>query len=364
MSSEKFKIKSADNTLQATGNGQKQDHQDADSIRRHHSIPRYDRGAYDYPSVWPNFIEHHWDGPPTGATQQKGGTDLLITEKPGKGKSTLLLNIALRMMEVNDEAVVWRGSQSRSEWLPFAPWTTLCLPEDVEATARLEAKDPKQEPVDVELEDMVREVRRYQNPIQLNQDILEPGQFHVVYPDPRMFDVQAIYEESEKKEDGVEFTKEDPLDHWWFGYLLARVEHGPHHWTSVFLDEIGTLVPESAADDAYSTLPKIRMMTDSWVDFRKYGLTIVAAGHTDIDIHNLLRHKVRWRLSMWGSSNPTSPSEVVGFSSIKMNHDMTSSYDFGEYLAFTEQNFEPDLRWSELEDPIERKLKVSLGDAT
>ena len=361
MSSQTYSIQPDTKTRQATGDRRLRT--DADHIRNHFGIPPYDREAYEYPSVWANFIEHHWDGPPTGATQQKGGTDLLITEKPGKGKSTLLLNIAIRFMEVNDEAIVWRGSQSRSEWLPLAPWTTLCLPEGVDVSARVEAKNPNEAPVEVDLEDMVREVKRYQNPIHLNQEILEPGQFHVVYPDPRMFDLQEIYEDSEKKVDGLEFSPEDPIDHWWFGYLLARIEHGPHFWTSVFLDEIGTLVPESAADDAYSTLPKIRMMTDSWVDFRKFGVTIVSAGHTDIDIHNLLRHKVRWRLAMWGSSNPTSASEVVGFGSIPMQYDQTSGYDFGEFLAYTEQNFEPALAWSKLDPPIERKLKISLGEA-
>lgn len=334
---------------------------DVRSIREKFGIRRWDPERFDWQSVLPNLLHHAWEGPPNGKTADKGGTDFLCTGKPGKGKSTLALYFAVRLMEINDEAVVWRGSTSRSEWLPLAPWATLCIPEGVDVSARLEPKhNPNEETVSVELDDLVREVKRYANPVQLNRQILEPGQFHVVYPDPRMRDCQRYYEESDEKQvDGVEFSPDDPLGHWWFAWILARIEYGPHGWTTLILDEIGDLAPESAANDEYGTLPKIKLLKNAFVDARKYGLSLFCFGHSEIDIHNQVRHKIRWRIQMPGQANPTSGSDLVGFRNVKMDVDLTSDMDVGEALAYTESNFQP-FQFDEMPAPIDRILKVDL----
>lgn len=349
-----------DTTEQATGNSARWSDQRA--MREEFGVPRYDRENFDRPNVLPNALEHSWDaGPDTTA----GGTDFLATGKPGCGKSTFALNWAIRLMEVNDEIVVWRGSTSRSEWLPFAPWAVVCVPERVDVSARLEPKDPSKSTIEVDLEDMVREVRRYDNPIQLNQQLLDPGQFHVVYPDPRMRECQLIYEDAPERtyqppsDDRGLFDPEDPLNHWWFAWLLARVEYGPHGWMSVIFDEIGDIAPEGARSDQFGTYQKIKLLRDAFVDARKYGLSMFAFGHSERDIHNLLRHKIRWRISMPGSANPTAKSDVVGMDSVPMDFEVTSNYSIGKAMMFTEQNFEK-VRWDDIPAPHQRTLKVDL----
>lgn len=353
-------------TRQVTGDDRH--HTDADSIRRYFGIPAWDASKFDeYDDVVPNCWEHGWDTPPN---RSSGGTDFLATGKPDSGKSTLACYVATRMAEINDEKVVWRASPSRSEWMPLAPWVTLCLPSNVPVSARLEPKDPNDRPVvlDVdELEAIVRSVERYDDPVDLNRRVLEPGQIHVVYPDPQLRGCQAIYErDSEKQYDEPQgdrselFSDADPANHWWFAWVLARVNHGPHHWTTWICDEIGDLAPQSASKDESGTLQKIELFRDTWVDARKFGLTIGLFGHSEVDIHAHIRRKIRWRIQMPRSANPTTSSALIGFDNVEMETDMTTHYDVGQALMYTEQHFDP-FKWKDMPAPNGYKLKVEVG---
>jgi energy-coupling factor transporter ATP-binding protein EcfA2 len=256
--------------------GDARQHTDADSIRRHFGITEWDRSRFDWPSVFPNCMDHQWDAP---VEELSGGTDVFARGKPGSGKSTLLNYLSARLMDINEETVVWRGSTSRSEWLPLAPWTTLCLPEGVEVDARLESRKKSEPsvPLDVDdLEEIVRDVQRYSDPIDLNHRVLEPGGFHVVFPDPELRGCAEIYradDDTPAKRDNL-FSEEDPATHWWFGWFLGRVNHGPHHWTTLVLDEIGDVVPQDAQKDQFGTYQKVDLMKDAWVDARKHGLSV------------------------------------------------------------------------------------------
>ncbi len=371
---DEIRITQRTDTLQYTGDQRKKWHRDADDMRRYFDeqyeddpdvhIPPYERDnipAYKR-HVWPNLIEHNQDGPPEGATRDKGGTDVLATGRPGSGKSTLALYIAQRLMSANDEKVVWRGSTARSEWLPFAPWTTLCLPSGVDIDVTLEPLYYQDDTVhNVPLENLVRDVVYYDDTRELNEDILSPGQFHVVYPDPLMRGCQSAYEEADEKGyDDLEFTREDPTKHWWFGWILDRVQNGPHHWTSLILDEIGDIAPQSAQKDEFATYQKVELLKDTWVDARKKNLSLFLFGHSEVDIHQLIRHKIRWRITMNGESNPTSKSEVVGFNSIPMDSPKTASrLDPGRFLVYNERNFDR-LRYSKLPSELDYKLSISM----
>ncbi|GAB3321443.1 ATP-binding protein [Haloplanus salinarum] len=350
-----------DYTEQATGQGGRWT--DARSMREEFGIAPYDREAFEYPNVVPNALEHTWDA---GRNQDAGGTDFLATGKPGCGKSTFGLSWSVRLLEVNEEKVVWRGSTSRSEWLPLAPWTTVLVPKGVDVSAELVPKNPRHDALEVDLKDMVREVKRYEDPVQVNRQLLEPGQFHVLYPDPRMKGCQWVYEEAPERtyeapgDDRGLFDREDPLNHWWFAYVLARVEKGPNDFQSLILDEIGDIAPEAARSDQFATYQKVELLRDTFVDARKYGLSLFAFGHSERDIHNLIRHKIRWRISMPGSANPTSKNDVIGMDSVPMDNDMASRYDIGECLPFTEQNFERKVRWDDIPAPHDRTLSVDL----
>ena len=350
-------------TYQATGNSSRWT--DARYMREAFGIPPWDADRFDYPGVIPNCWEHSWEA---GGDRIAGGTDFLARGKPGQGKSTLANYVAIRQIEVNDEKVVWRGSSSRSEWLPLAPWTVLCLPESVPISARLESKDPTEPAVVLdrdELEEIVREVRTYADPVDLNRQ-LDEGAFHVVYPDPLMRGCQEVYEASPERQYDTPpsrdtlFDEADPASHWWFAWVLARVEHGPHHWTTWIADEIGDIAPQSAQKDQFGTYQKVQLLKDTWVDARKFGLSIFLFGHSEVDIHQSVRHKIRWRIQMPGTSNPTSKNDVVGFESVPMDYDVCSHYDIGKALMYTETNFEP-FRWKDVPAPTDYKLKLEVG---
>lgn len=306
----------------------------------------------------PNYTHHAWDY--DDQTMLTGGTDFLAIGPPGSGKSTMALNHSLRLMEENDEKVVWRASTARSEWLPFAPWARVCLPKGVDVTAKFVPKVPTQDGFEVGLEDVVREVVRYRDPEHLNHELLKEGQFHVVYPDPKMRGIQEIYEDNQEKQyDGLEFTSDDPLNHWWFGYILSRVERGPYHWTSLIFDEIGDIAPEAARNDEYSHYQKVELFKDCMVDARKTGLSIFMFGHTESDIHSMIRRKIRWRVAMAGKANPTKSSQVVGFNNVPMNENLSSNLDVGSMIPYNESRFSwPHIEFANYPDPVDMTLKV------
>lgn len=357
--------------------GDQRCHDDATDMKRRHSIPgvdwearwsRAEAAQVNYAEAgerkWqkkllPNIIRHEFE--PEQSWKAGGGTDLLSVGEPGSGKSNFALWLSQRLMQANEEKVVWRASTSRSEWLPFAPWARVCLPKGVDVRAEFVPKNPTQEGFEVELEEIVREVVRYNDVVDLNKRVLKPGVFHVVYPDPRMRGCQWVYEQDpEKQYDGLEFSTDDPINHWWFGWMHARVSQGPHHFSSVMFDEIGDIAPESASKDEFSHYQKVELLKDCWVDARKYGHSIFAFGHSEADIHSMIRRKIRWRATMAGSTNPTKAGGIVGFGKVPMDEDIMSSRDVGDVLIYNEGEFQfPPLNTTHIESPTSMTLKVA-----
>ncbi|WP_459808543.1 hypothetical protein [Halopiger thermotolerans] len=210
----------------------------------------------------------------------------------------------------------------------------------------------------------MREIVYYEDPIDLNQKLQE-GAFHVVYPDPRMRGCERVYQESPERTYEAPgnreqlFHEDDPASHWWFAWVLARVEHGPHHWTSLIFDEVGDIAPQSAKKDQFGTYQKVEMLKDTWVDARKFGLSIYCFGHAETDIHQMIRKKLRWRVQMRGTANPTTKSDLVGFESVPMNADQTSNFPIDKALMYTETNFD-DFRFTDMPTTHDYKLRIQL----
>jgi hypothetical protein len=228
--------------------------------------------------------------------------------------------------------------------------------------------EERRAPVSLEthhLERIVREVITYENPLDLLEQ-LEPGKFHVVYPDPSMSGAQELYEAAETKNYDQPpreqlFHPEDPAAHWWFAFILARVQFAERaHFTTLILDEIGDIAPQSAAKDQFGSYQKVEMLKDLWVDARKFGLSLFLFCHSEVDIHQLVRHKIRWRIQMPGGSNPTTPSGIVGFDQIPMNSDITSRMPVGRGLIYTETNFDQ-FAWANFDAGVPFKLKIKLS---
>jgi len=179
-----------------------------------------------------------------------------------------------------------------------------------------------------------------------------------VYPDPDFRRCQEIYRQS-PREWGVEFEPGDPAAHWWVSWLQDRVENGPYTYTSAFLDEIAEVIPQEASKDQFTTYQKVMLYRDVYIDARKYGLSVYQWGQNREDVHEKVRRKERWRVTMNGRANPTSSSSVVGWNSVPMNTDLTSSMPIGKALAWTQTNFEP-FAWPDIPMPADEELKVSL----
>jgi len=118
-----------------------------------------------------------------------GGSDYLAHGAPGSGKSTLMNSTIAWLQQLNNETVLLAdtlddsGTNERSEWLALAPWTTIAVPAGIPIDVRIVPESPEVAPFSVDLEDICRDVVRYESPRDLLGKLLE-GQFYVVFPDP------------------------------------------------------------------------------------------------------------------------------------------------------------------------------------
>lgn len=308
-----------------------------------------------------------------------GGTDFLGTGQPGSGKSTLGNDLARELLELNPtEAVVWRGTPNRAEWTPLARWTKLLLPAGVDATVTVQPPHHGAEPFELAVEDVARSVERYDDIFDLF-DRFDPGQFHVVYPDPRFEGVADLFYESARTPNfryvspfSAEAAQPDveptPLNHWWFGFVIGMVDVMGPEWLSAIIDEIGDLLPQSArsGEANHFWYEKIEAFRDALVDARKNNKSVYLFGHNEADSHALVRRKLRWRITMPGWPNPTEGDSVVGFGTAPMKEQHTKFMTVGEGLWWTALNFS-EFGWRDVAKPTSAKISVDfpqLGGAS
>lgn len=280
-----------------------------------------------------------------------GGTDAAIYGGMGRGKSTFLTTMVARILEINNEAVVWRGTSARTEWLPLAPWATVVLPKGVDATVTLAppnddgaGSDMDFEPIKVDLERIVRDVKYYDGLTDLNHNVLERGGFHVVYPDPRFRECEEVTKRATETK-VLEYTSpweahrddelgaEDitPEKFWWFAWAIHHVSEGLDMPVSWFADEIKALWT-NGAEKADQDHPRfIRALADKYVDVRRSGLSIYAVGHIlRKHFHHKIRDYMRWGVTMSGTPNPHNEDILSGRA--PMTRDYTSGMPKGKAL--------------------------------
>lgn len=352
-------------------------HTDADEMRRKFSFPEFDPEEYEsINKPYPNCLLHE----PPGESEwgHVGGTNFLAVGEKGSGKSTLGLFWSARLMAQNNEAIVWRGSSSRSEWLPFKHWTTLILPANADVKPSWKPRDIRQQNQgeEAQLEDVVREIKYYDNPKEVNQ-LLEPGKFHVVYPDPSFTGCEAIMQDSDFCPRPVPFRSENeaeepsdvtPLVHWWFAYLTAKLEYGPYDWTSLIFDEAADLAPDDARAGANETYEKVQALRRVMADSRKFYFSLFFFAHHESNLHSKIRRTMQWRISLADeTANPCQSNNdraPVGFNRIPMKYDQLSMRPVGRALIWTEQRFTR-FKWVDIavdQSDAGRWLKISLDE--
>lgn len=314
-----------------------------------------------------------------------GGVDAAMYGSPGSGKSTLAVTLAARIMEINNEVVVWRGSQARSEWLPLAPWTTVCLPSGVDVRAELAPPDDDSaaanvdfEPIEIDLERVVRKVEFYDDLEDLNNYILEQGAFHVVYPDPKFRDCEGITRRAAETkpltynsawevqaDDDLGVDDITPDKFWWMAWLIHQNSEAPPSPVSWFCDEVKGIFPNGAEKADHNHPRYIRAVSDKYIDMRRNGVSNYYIGHNlNTHISHHLRSLMRWGITMNGASNPVNEEVLSGRA--PMSKDMASTMPVGQALIWNvaRQEFTP-LPWDDINDEfkIPGKLRVTYPGA-
>ena len=304
-----------------------------------------------------------------------GGSDAIIHGPMGRGKTTSVQTFIARWMELNAEAVVWRGTPQRTEWLPFAPWVVVCLPAGLEYTVKLAPPEDESgawsdidyDPIEVPLDEIVHDVRRYESLDDLNNSILQQGMFHVVYPDPRFRGCEQITREASEcptleythawdasSDPDLEDEDVTPTSHWWFSWLI---HHNVNEERSMRLtwvcDEASNLFKHHASNENHNGLStRIEAVSQQYVDFRRNGLSFILLTQKPREISWMIRKKMRWGITLSGTANPTGSDDVIGVKP-PMRQDLTSSWSLGRGLFWTSGQY-TEFGW----DDIPRRYKV------
>lgn len=370
-------------TRQARQNAPRGWRSDAEEMGRRYGITEIDVEAFveKHPKAicYPDLVIHERN--PEVTETEKGTNAIIKGNKKGCGKSTLLRYLARQMMHHNHERFVWRGSASRSEWLPFRKWTTLYLPSSVEMEAvwMREGDNPNEAPMEAidDLENEVREVVVYDDIFHLLQTIgnRPGGTFNVVYPDPAFRGCREVFDRSQDHSGDAPYTPSwesteeqpaTPISHWWYAFIVARVEHGPFQPWALGFDESGDIMPtrQEVRADEHATHAKVMTTRKALADSRRAFLTWLFVCHYEKQLFDEIRDEADWRIHMPdGSPNPVKGKTSTipqGFDSVAMLADVMSDAPVGHALCY-DQNRWSFFKWKDIPDELgdeERWLKL------
>lgn len=302
-----------------------------------------------------------------------GGTDMLIWGPMGRGKTTVVQTLVARLMEASRDTIVWRGTGQRTEWLPFAPWTIVALPEGINYEVTIAPPEEGSgfsssgfDPVVVDLEDIVWRVERYSDINDLNKRVLQPGAFHVVYPDPYHRGAQKATERAEESNtlnyvsaaDATEDKPATPPMMWWFAWLIHQNTFGRSMRVTWVCDEASNVFPDHASNDEHNHEKRIGAASSNYVDFRRNGLTFILLSQRAEEIAWQIRKKMRWGVPLSGTSNPVT-EEVIGAGTPPMNQDLTTGWNIGKGIVYTAGSY-TEFDWDRIPDryKVPGKLRV------
>ena len=146
-----------------------------------------------------------------------------------------------------------------------------------------------------------------------------------------------------------------PIVHWWFAWMVAKLEYGPYDWTSLIFDEAADLAPDDAKADGDETYEKVQALRRVMADSRKFNFSLYFFAHHEVNLHSKIRRTVQWRVSLAdGTANPCEANNdrpPLGFNNIPMTHDQLSHRSIGRGLMWTGQRFSR-FSWDDI--PVDR----------
>lgn len=300
-----------------------------------------------------------------------GGSDYFAYGAPGSGKSTLMGFTAAVLQQLNNETVLLAdtmddsGTNERSEWLALAPWTTIAVPAGIPIDVRIVPESPEVAPFSVGLEDICRDVIRYESPRDLLDQLLE-GQFYVVFPDPLHRGCEEASRYAYHGPDRVTPVGEPgpssptPADQWWFAFVQARIKFSEfNHWTSIFFDEAGNLFDPDAEKDAHDEYQKIRKFAKDFADARKNGVSVFSYAHALSEVTHFFRAKQRWWVTMAEATPPIGKSLPGDKSCPIPTERYTRDMDTGEAMAWNANNY-ASISWPNVKGKARLDAEVSI----
>ncbi|GGL26129.1 hypothetical protein GCM10009037_07200 [Halarchaeum grantii] len=302
--------------------------------------------------------------------RSEGGTDMFMHGEPGGGKTTLALSNAMWRMQVNNETFIWAesvdesGTNERTEWLAFAPYATLAIPEGLGTSVRVVPRDTTVGSFTVDVEEIARDVIYYDSIHDLMTQLM-PGQFYVVFPDPlhrgcedvSKFNYINFEQVTPRNEDGPDEPTD--ADQWWFAFVAHRISGDVYtHPTFINLDEAGNLLDPDAAKDVHQHYQKVKWFRDKYADARKKGVSFGYQAHALSEINKFPRQKIRWRVTMSGNAPPIG-RKLPGDRECPMTADLTSSMDAGQAVIWKSPHF-AEIKWPNMKGQARLDAEVSI----
>ncbi|MDZ7701810.1 MAG: hypothetical protein U5J98_06925 [Halobacteriales archaeon] len=162
------------------------------------------------------------------------------------------------------------------------------------------------EPEPVEMEDVVRHVRRYDDPKDL--PMTASGRSPAARSTssiltPASNGGKQLTQETDQVPETLPFTPKwatigeesaTPLTHWRYAYFLAAVEfRSSNHRLATVFDEAGDLTPEGVSEDKHKTYSKLELLRSCYAESRKKRISISLVRQTTRRTYTT-RYGARW----------------------------------------------------------------------
>ncbi|MFC7047275.1 hypothetical protein ACFQH6_19370 [Halobacteriaceae archaeon GCM10025711] len=284
----------------------------------------------------PEVVEHLDDG----------GREIHGHSKPGKGKTSFVNVVGVgRNLEVNNDTILWMlmgdesGAIDEFEMLPVVRYMTALVPKDVEIQVTANPVDYRLPEVEVELDDVFRDVVEYEDPVDLFDKVV-PGGLYGVLPDPQFRGCERImaaaYNHPGEVDEPGEVT---PLRDFVFAVHKVRAKYDVYlHPTTLIVDEFGDLLPKNPEADASDKHRKVTDWPATYGKMRKKNGSLFAMSHSLKRVHEDVLEKERWFATF--PMTPT-PSPMSGLGEVGLPKGYTKHMNKGQAAIWNGLHYAP-----------------------